>query len=205
MIDGAHAPGQIPLNMETLGVDFYTGNCHKWLMAPKGSAFLFTRAEKQSLVQPLIVSWGWGEDKTIATGSDFLDHLQWWGTRDPSAYLAVPAAIQFQVDHNWNKVKEECHELAVQAVNRICKLVSKPSLYKDDNTFHQMAIAPLPNIENLRDFKETLYNDYSIEIPCIEWKHMQFIRISVQGYNSPSDIDMLINALKDLFPKYGAQ
>jgi isopenicillin-N epimerase len=198
MIDGAHAPGQIPLNMETLGVDFYIGNCHKWLMAPKGSAFLFTRAEKQSLVKPLIVSWGWGEEKTIATGSDFLDNLQWWGTRDPSAYLSVPAAIEFQADHNWNEVRERCHELAVHAINQICSLVRKPSLYQDNILFHQMAIAPLPHITDLRSFKDRLYKEYSIEIPCIEWNHMQFLRISVQGYNSQSDIDRLIYALRDL-------
>lgn len=203
VIDGAHAPGHISLNMQTIGADFYTGNCHKWLMAPKGSAFLFTRPEKQPLVKPLIVSWGSGENKTFSTGSDFLDHLQWWGTKDPSAYLTVPAAIKFQSDHKWGYVSEHCHELAEQAVDRICKLVEKDSLYRDNKSFDQMAIAPLPQINNLKQFKAELLNDHSIEIPFIEWNNQQFIRISIQGYNSQWDIDRLINALEVLFQLHG--
>jgi isopenicillin-N epimerase len=200
VIDGAHVPGQIPLDMESIGADFYTGNCHKWLMAPKGSAFLFTRREKQPLVQPLIVGWGSGENKTYSTGSDFLDHLQWWGTKDPSAYLTIPAAIKFQSDHNWTDVRESCHELAEQAVDRICGLVEKDSIYRDNKLFNQMAIAPLPQIKNLKQFEAELLYNYSIEIPCIEWGKQQFIRVSIQGYNSQSDVDRLVEALAKLLP-----
>jgi isopenicillin-N epimerase len=138
----------------------------------------------------------------MTNGSDYIDYLQWWGTRDPSAYLSVPAAIQFQADHNWNVIQEECHELAIQAVDRICKLVNKSSLYGDNNLFHQMAIAPLPKISDLKDFKETLFRDHALEIPCIEWNDKQFVRISIQGYNSQSDIDALIQGLEISLPKY---
>jgi isopenicillin-N epimerase len=202
IIDGAHTPGHIPIDMESIGADFYIGNCHKWLMAPKGSAFLYTRPERQYLVQPLIVSWGWGEDKSATTGSEFLDYLQWWGTRDPSAYLTVPAAIQFQTENNWVLVKKQSHSLVNQALSRICELVKKATLYGENNVFHQMAIAPLPFITDLKEFKARLYHEYRIEIPCIEWNNMQFIRVSIQGYNSQSDVDKLINALNSLLPKY---
>lgn len=196
LIDGAHAPGQIPLNMHAIGADFYTGNCHKWLMAPKGSAFLYTRKEKQHIVQPLVVSWGWGEDKNFSTGSDFLDNLQWWGTKDPAAYLSVPDAIQFQRDHNWIEVRENCHKLCEQALDRISKLVNRDTFYTENSMFHQMAVAPLPQISDLNKFKDDLLNKYSIEIPCIEWNQKQFLRVSIQGYNSQSDVDALIRALE---------
>lgn len=200
LIDGAHAPGQIPINMEIIGADFYIGNCHKWLMAPKGSAFLYARPDKQPLVNPLIVSWGSGENKIFSTGSEFLDHLQWWGTKDPSAYLTVPTAIKFQSDHKWINVGEGCHELAEQAMDRICQLVKRDSLYMDNKSFNQMAISPLPRISNLTQLKLDLLNDYSVEIPFVEWNNQQFIRVSIQGYNSQSDVDQLIKALAELLP-----
>ena len=94
IVDGAHAPGQIELNLRELGADFYSGNLHKWLMSPKGSAFLYARKEMQHLVEPLVVSWGWEAEKPGP--SRFVDEQEWTGTRDIAAFLSVPAAIQFQ-------------------------------------------------------------------------------------------------------------
>ena len=94
VIDGAHAPGQIPLSLDDLGADFYTGNLHKWLCAPKGSAFLYARPEFQPLVEPLTVSWGWESDNPGP--NPFVDYIERAGTRDISAFLAVPDAIEFQ-------------------------------------------------------------------------------------------------------------
>jgi isopenicillin-N epimerase len=79
VIDGAHAPGQIPIDMEAIGADFYFGNAHKWMCSPKGAGFLFTRPEKQQLIDPLVVSWGWGENREVSYGSDYLDYMQWQG------------------------------------------------------------------------------------------------------------------------------
>ena len=93
VIDGAHAPGQIPLDLEMLGADFCVGNCHKWMCAPKGSAFLYARHEMQPLLQPLVVSWGWQSEKPGP--SRFIDEQEWQGTRDIAAYLAVPTPIAF--------------------------------------------------------------------------------------------------------------
>ena len=102
IVDGAHVPGQIPLNLEALGADFYAGNCHKWLNSPKGSAFLYARKEVQPLVEPLVVSWGWQpESSTLLSldsngSSPFVLQHEWQGTRDIAAYLSVPAAIEFE-------------------------------------------------------------------------------------------------------------
>jgi isopenicillin-N epimerase len=98
LIDGAHAPGQIDLALDQLGADFYTGNCHKWLCAPKSAGFLYARPERQALLHPLVVSWGW---ESLNPGvSPFIDYFEWRGTHDPAAYLSVPAAIAFQAQYD---------------------------------------------------------------------------------------------------------
>jgi isopenicillin-N epimerase len=201
LIDGAHAPGQIPLDLEAVGADFYVGNAHKWLCGPKGSAFLHTRPAVQHLIEPLVTGWGWGEEKNFTYGSDYLDHLQWWGTKDPAAYLAVPAAIRFQTEHNWPAVQERCHQLVQQALDRIRRLTGLAPPYPDQGDFyHQMAAAPLPPMRDLKAFKSRLLDDYRVEIPCIEWGDRQFIRVSVQGYNSQGDVDILLDSLAALLP-----
>ncbi len=205
LLDGAHAPGQIPLDMQAIGADFYAGNLHKWAMAPKGSAFLYTRPERQGLIEPLIVSWGWGANAIYNSGSAYIDALEWWGTRDCSAYLAVPAALQFQADHDWASVRQKCHELVRQALHRICDLTGLAPLYPDDaGLYHQLAIAPLPPVADLPGFKERLYQQYRIEIPCFEWAGRQLIRVSVQGYNTQADIDALLAALPALLARAAA-
>jgi isopenicillin-N epimerase len=196
-IDGAHAPGQISINLTLLDPDFYTGNCHKWMLAPKGSAFLYTRPELQPILQPLVISWGWGEDSPFQTGSKYLDNLQWSGTDDYSAYLSVPAAIQFQVDHDWDTVRDNCHHLLQQALIHITQLTGIEPVYSpDSDLYHQMGIAMLPNYLNEDWIKHRLSRQFHIEIPLIRWKEKLFMRISVQGYNTPTDIDVLFNALK---------
>ncbi len=203
VIDGAHAPGQIPLDLAAIGADFYAGNCHKWLCAPKGAGFLHARPEAQRLVEPLIVGWGWNDKPTngeaaLTFGSDFLDSLQYPGTDDYAAYLAVPAAIEFQAEHDWSVVRAACHELVRQGIERIAALTGLPSLYPYDSGgfFTQMAIAALPPVADLPAFKKHLYDAHRVEIPCIQWGGRQFIRISVQGYNTRTDIDALIAALE---------
>ena len=201
IIDGAHAPGQIPLDMAEIGADFYFGNAHKWLCSPKGAAFLFTRPEKQHLLEPLIVGWGWGEDRTFTYGSDYLDYFQWLGTNDLSAYLSVPAAISFQEENHWPQVRQNCHQILQDALTRIQAFTGMISPYPDDSYYHQMAVVPLPPVADLEALKAKLYDDFKIEIPCIQWYDKQFIRISIQAYNSQEDIESLVNALKKLIVK----
>jgi len=199
VIDGAHAPGQIPLDLPDIGADFYTGNCHKWLLSPKGTAFLYARGEVQRLVEPLVVSWGFHSTPKTTNGSQFIDYLQWTGTKDPAAALAVPAAIHFMDEHNWEMVRSECHTLLRQATERICELTGMPPLYPLDSAFYaQMGIAPLPSRVDVVLLKEQLYDEYKIEVPLIEWNGRKFIRISMQGYNTQEDVDALEKGLKCL-------
>jgi isopenicillin-N epimerase len=201
VIDGAHAPGQIRLDMRAIGADFYVGNCHKWMLSPKGAGFLYTRRELQDLLEPLVVSWGWGDNSPYTTGSRYLDALEWWGTIDPSPYLSVPAAIRFQEEHDWTKVRSACRRILDDGIEEISLLTGMKSIYsKDAEAFIQMAVSPLPKIEKLSDFQAKLYQRYQIEVPCIQWQDSQFIRISIQAYNTPSDIVVLLEALDLLLP-----
>jgi len=205
LIDGAHAPGQIPLDLEAIGADFYAGNCHKWLLSPKGAAFLHVRREEQDLIEPLVVGWGWEGDPVWNTGSPFLDAVQWMGTKDPAAYLSVPAAIRFQAEHDWPAVVEACHAFLRQALGRVSDLTQLAPLYPDDAGFYrQMAAAPLPPVADLASLRARLYDEFRVEIPLIEWKGQQLVRISVQAYNSQADIDALLQALALLLPQVRA-
>lgn len=199
IIDGAHAPGQIPLNMDAIGADFYFGNLHKWALAPKGAAYLYVRPEQQSKMDPLVVSWGYRAAPETTTGSTFLDYYQWTGTRDPAAILSVPAAIQFMSEYHWDEIKAGCYPLLIQAIERISTLVNMdlPFAFCKEHCL-QMGIAPLPKDTNLVDLKSRLYDEYQIEVPLTMWSENKFVRISVQGYNSQEDIDALVNALTEL-------
>jgi isopenicillin-N epimerase len=198
VVDAAHSPGQIPVDLQRLGSDILFGNCHKWMLAPKGAAFLYVRREIQPLINPLIVSWGYHPTADIATGSRFVDILQWTGTRDLSAALTVPNAIQFMEEHDWEEVRCQCHDLLRQAIERICDLTGLPPLYPLDSNFYaQMGIAPLPR-SDVPTLKSRLYDEYKIEVPLVEWQDQQFVRISIQGYNTQEDVDALVDALKIL-------
>jgi isopenicillin-N epimerase len=204
VIDAAHSPGQIPVDLQALNADVIFGNCHKWLMNVKGSAFLYVRREVQHLVEPFVVSWGYQATPEFATGSRFVDLLQWTGTRDPSAALTVPTAIQFMKDHDWDSVRYQCHELLKQALERICTLTNQSPLYPLNSDFYnQMGIAPLP-VSNLAVLKVRLYDEYQIEVPLIQWQDRQFVRVSIQGYNTQQDVDTLVRALEVLLPQVAA-
>lgn len=199
IIDSAHAPGQIPVDLQTLGADVVFGNCHKWMLSPKGAAFLYVRRALQDLVEPLVVSWGSSPTPEKSTGSHFIDILQWTGTKDPSAALTVPRAIRFMRDHNWEAVRWACHQLLRQAVERVCDLTGLPPAYPlESNFYSQMAIAPLPSSADLVTLKSRLYDAYRVEVPLTQYQEQKFVRISVQGYNTQEDVDRLLVGLKEL-------
>ena len=201
MIDGAHAPGQIPLDLDSLQADFYIGNCHKWMLSPKGAGFIYARPDVQMLIEPLIVSWGYQSRYGPPRESRFIDFLQWSGTKDPSAALSVPSAIEFMNENDWNQVHFTCHNLLRDAMERIYAITGLPSLYPLDSEFYQqMATIPIPLVKDLSELKNRLYSDYKIEIPCIEWEYQHYLRLSVQGYNTIDDIDKLVVALQVLLP-----
>jgi isopenicillin-N epimerase len=199
VIDGAHAPGQIELDLDTLRADFYTGNCHKWLSAPVGAGFLYARPDRQPLLHPLVVSWGWRALKP--SPSSFQDYFEWTGTADPSAYLSVPAAIEFQAQHDWPQVRLACHTLAAQARERIASLTGLEQICPDSpEWWRQMCTIPLPVSERAaaEALKQDLWETYQVEVPIVEWQDCFFARISIQAYNSPNDIDRLIEGLTHL-------
>lgn len=197
VIDGAHAAGQLPLHLDSLGADFYGGNLHKWLCAPKGAGFLYARPEVQRLLKPLVVSWGY--ESETPSGSEFIDHHEWWGTRDIAAFLSVPKAIEFQQEQGWAEVRSACHQLAVETWQRINALTGLAPLHPSADTwFAQMAVSPLPAETDIVECKRRLYDEYRIEIPLIDWHGNKLIRLSVQGYNSRRDMDKLLEGLRSL-------
>lgn len=196
LIDGAHAPGQIPLNLTDTGADFYAGNLHKWLCAPKGTGFLYARPQVQHLLKPLVVSWGY--ESRSPSRSTFIDHHEWWGTRDIAAFLSVEAAIRFQAEHEWTEVRAGCHELLRSALRGVEEITGLPALYADDSWYAQMAVAAFPVQSNVLQLKLRLYDEYKVEAPIYEWKGRKLLRISVQGYNTRVDIDRLLAALSKL-------
>jgi isopenicillin-N epimerase len=199
VIDGAHGPGQLPLDLTGLGADFYTGNCHKWLLSPKGAGFLYIRKEHQKKVRPLVVSWGWGENCPYQSDSKMLGLLEYWGTKDPAAYLSVPRAINFQIENNWDQVRKNCQNLLGDALSEIRKLTGMPSIYgkTGQNGYAQMAAVELPSRWQPHELQAWLYDHRRIEIPVISWNQRWLLRISVQGYNTWEDLEELISALKD--------
>jgi len=202
VIDGAHGPGQVPLDLKQLGADFYVGNCHKWMMAPKGSAFLYARPDSQPLLEPLVVSWGWHSE--TPGPSRFIDEQEYQGTRDIAACLAVPAAIQFMKTHNWPAVQRGCHQLVRHARHAITELTNLAPVTPDAPTwFGQMAAFPLPACDE-ETLQYRLYNEFAVEIPITIWNGQPLVRISVQGYNTQADVDALLEALASLLPQVAA-
>ena len=196
LVDGAHAPGQLSQNLGEMEADFYTGNCHKWLMAPKGSGFLHIRPEHQELIEPLVVSWGWGKNSPYESDTRLQAILEWWGTKDPAAYFSTPAAIKFQRDHNWDQVRSDCQDLLAWVLEKIESLTGLPSIYGDNkDNFIQIGAAEWPADWKPEELQTWLYDHHRVEIPVIQWEERWLIRPSVQGYNSLEDLDLLVQAL----------
>jgi isopenicillin-N epimerase len=193
IIDGAHAPGQIQLNLHQLGADIYTGACHKWLCAPKGAAFLFASHEVQGFLDPLVVSWGYESDRPGP--SQFIDYHEWQGTRDMSAFLSVPAAIKFQQENNWPDVRMACHTEAVKLREEINALTGLEPVCPEE-WFMQMFAARLPEETDLERLKTRLYEDYRVEVPMIDWNGQKLMRVSVQAYNKEEDFRALLEGLR---------
>ncbi len=194
IIDGAHCIGQMDLDLDSLGADFYTSNAHKWLCAPKGSAFLYARPALQHLVEPLIVSWGY--ESEAPSDSPFQDLFDWIGPCDISAYLSIPAAIEFQTRYHWSEVRAACHHLASKLRHQLQNQIGLHPIYPDSDLFYsQMMSMQLPKDTDLEALKSTLYDRYRIEIPLIAWNDLKLLRFSIQAYNSPADGLALVEAL----------
>jgi isopenicillin-N epimerase len=178
IVDGAHAPGQLPLDLEALGADVYAGNCHKWLCAPKGAGFLWARPEHQRWIEPLVVSWGYGAE------TSFAERHGWQGTRDPAAFLAVPAAIEAHRAFDL----ERCRRLAASFHDRLPPVGANPA--------PQMWAAELPP-GDAEELQRRLY-ERGIEVPVKEWEGRRLLRVSIAPYNEPADVERLLAALDEL-------
>jgi len=180
VVDGAHAPGQIDLDLDALGADVYAGNCHKWLCAPKGSGFLYARPDAQPLIDPAIVSWDWLDDAA------FPELHRWQGTRDPSAYLAVPAAISFQAEHDWPAIRKRCHELLASVELPFAPLADEYVQMRGFRVEHR----------DPPELKRRLYEEHRIEVPVVETPAGWVMRVSVQAYNDETDLAALSRAVE---------
>ncbi len=198
VIDGAHAPGQIDLRLDALGADYYLGNCHKWLSAPPGAAFLSARPERQAALRPLVVSWGY--EPRVPGPSPFHDLFDWIGTDDPAAVLSIPAALDFQAAHDWPRVGASCHALAEEALARITTLTGLPPLAPPATSaqwWQQMVAAPLPLADAAAGeaLQAALLARARVEVPVMFWQGRCYLRVSIQAYNRPRDVDRLLDGL----------
>lgn len=192
-VDGAHVPGHIELNLTDLNADFYTGACHKWMMTPKGSSFLYVKKAFQSELDPLIVSWGYEAD--YPSDSQFYDYHQFNGTRDFSAYLTIPKAIEFRKEYHWNDVVENSINLVHDWLPRLCTLVGTNPLAPVTHEFiGQLGSIPIHCKDPLK-LKAYLYNDLFIEIPVMVQNEATYLRFSINGFNDSKDLEKLENAI----------
>ena len=206
LVDGAHAPGQLPLNLDQLGASYYTGNCHKWMCTPKGSAFLYVRPDRQASVHPLTISHGASID---AEGvSRFRLEFDWVGTHDPSALLSIPAAIDHLGDllpQGWSGLMQRNHALARAAQPIIADALGTEPLCPDD-CFGAMVAFPLaaqaPQLprgpRGLDPLAHWLWTEHRIDVPVgpVPFSERRFLRISAQLHNKLDDYRRLAEALR---------
>jgi isopenicillin-N epimerase len=208
LIDGAHAPGQAPLALDALGADFYTGNLHKWLCAPKGAAFLHVHRERHDTILPPVYSWGDVDEAAhlpqmqALTGTGLLQRrLQWQGTRDLSAFLAVPEAIALQQAQDWPAQQARCRALLDAGAARIAARNGLAPIATVAGAAPQMRAIPVhvpARPEAAESLRRTLFDRHRIEVPVTLHGPRSFVRVSVQVYNEAADLAALEAALAGL-------
>jgi isopenicillin-N epimerase len=200
-VDGAHAPGQIPVDLNTLQSDFYTGACHKWMLTPKGSSFLYVTKELQSMCDPLLISWGYNSAKP--SHSQFLDYHQLQGTRDFSAFLTIPTAIDFMKENDWPAVAENCRSITRLNADRFSNLLKAEPLCYSKNDFIFQLCSTLVKTKQPEQLHQLLFDKYKIEIPVMVHEDMIMLRYSIQGFNTQEDLEVLYHALEDIIQTTG--
>ena len=196
IVDGAHIPGHIDLNIQDLNPDYYTATLHKWMLAPKGSSFLYVKKEFQNDLDPLVVSWGY--DSLAPGESQFLDCHELQGTREVSAFLCTPTVINFLENNNWKQQSEDCKRIVLDNYQRFCDLLGTNPICPITSEFlGQMASIPVKT-NDPQELKEVLYNKYKIQIPVMPINGNYYIRYSINAYNSQEDLDILYAALQDI-------
>jgi len=210
LVDGAHAPGMIPLNLKKLGATYYTGNCHKWLCSPKGAALLYIRHDRQAQIRPLAISHGANSPRDY---SRFLLEFSWTGTGDFSAWLSVPESLRVigeLLPGGWPAVMQRNRALALAARNILCDALQIPPPCPDE-MIGTLAAVPLPDMtatdiahisNGLDPLRGRLLREHGIEVPVFPWPAppKRWLRVSAQLYNSLPQYEKLATVLKKIFP-----
>ncbi|MBV8520422.1 MAG: aminotransferase class V-fold PLP-dependent enzyme [Acidobacteria bacterium] len=206
LVDGAHAPGHLPLDLRALGAAYYAGNLHKWVCAPKGAAFLYVRENRRASVRPAVISHG--ATSTRRDRSRFLVEFDWTGTHDPTPYLCVPESLRVVasfVDGGWPEVMRRNHELALRARDLLCETlqIDKPA---PDAMLGCMAAVPLPDGNATEapalygdPVQDRLLFERNVEVPFVPWPHppKRLLRVSAQLYNTMDDYQRLAAGLRE--------
>lgn len=204
LVDAAHAPGMIPLDLESLGASYVVGNCHKWMCAPKGAGFLYARSDLRETTLPATVSHGWNTDSPHGA-SRYHNLFDWTGTDDPSARLSVPAAIDTVAEMHmdgWAGVMRANHDLVLLGQDMICSTLGIDEPVPGD-AIGSMATIPLPGPRaagtsgDLDPMTARLRDEWNIEVPVFSWRDwpQRLLRISAQLYNTEEDYARLAEAL----------
>jgi isopenicillin-N epimerase len=199
LIDGAHAPGMIPLDVESINAAYYTGNLHKWVCAPPGAAFLWVRSDRQPGIHPATIS--------HFLDDGFVDEFNWQATRDISPWVSVEHALTYMEGFGWDRVMEHNHQLAVWVQAMLCdRWDVEPATPMDGSMIGSMTTVPLPEQERLRQrfendilkLRDALYAQHNIEVPIVDWDDRWWIRPSCQIYNLPQHYERLADAVLKL-------
>jgi isopenicillin-N epimerase len=194
LVDGAHAPGMLDLDLPALGAAYYAGNLHKWTCAPKGCGFLWVRPDRQADLHPAVVS------HNYHTG--LAAEFNWQGTRDTSAWLCIPAALAFMSDLGWERIRRHNHALATWAHHLLCdRFDVEPLSPVDGSLLGATATVRLPGRlaalteEQARPLQQDLYTTDRVEVPLVPWRGAMHLRVSCQVYNRPEDYRRLAEVI----------
>lgn len=221
LVDGAHAPGMVAVDLDALNAAYYTGNAHKWLCTPKGSAFLHVRRDRQPGIRPLVISHGTNSPRDDR--SRFRLEFDWGGTGDPSPYLCIPEALEFMAGlrpGGWSELQAANRSLALEARGKLLQAMGTDSPLAPDSMIGALAAVEIPDTIRPRPtepradtdtatthptdpLRGALFDEDAIEVPVYPWPHTRadtaakrrLLRVSAQLYNEPADYDRLVSAL----------
>ncbi|MFO0864607.1 MAG: aminotransferase class V-fold PLP-dependent enzyme [Gemmataceae bacterium] len=206
VVDGAHAPSMVPVDLEAIGADFYAANCHKWLLAPTGTGFLYFGKGSEERLQPMQVSWGyrpdrskWNEPDAFGTTAR-LRFYEFEGTRDLCPWMTIPEAVDFQAALGWQNIRERNLSLANYVRDRIREMFPQltPWTPRHPELHGFLTAFRLPPGVDAVAWRKALWETWRIEIPIVERPDCLLIRVSTHFYNTQAEIDHWIAALRTL-------
>jgi len=195
-IDGAHAPGHIPIDLSSLNVDFYTGACHKGMMTQKACSFLYVKKEWQNSLEPLAVSWGYNAVKP--SHSQFLDYHQIQGTRDYTAFLTVPGAIRFMKENNWQEISSHYQQMTQQNAPELCRLLNAKPIAPLSNDFIVQLYSAEIKTKEPEQLHNHFYEKYKIQVPVMRQNGKAYLRYSLNAFNTQDDLDKLFDSIREI-------